>query len=137
MVAAVCSWHEHHARAGGEINRRLRHDEPMLVPAPALVEGYAVLTRLPSPHRLSGADALGVLDADFMRQARIVTLEASAYRDLLRRAPRGGVVGGRVYDAVIAECALRARASTLLTFNAGHFGAFADRGLEIVVPGGP
>ena len=53
MVAAVCSWHEHHQAAIGEIERRLRRRETIIVAAPALVETFAVLTRLPSPHRLS------------------------------------------------------------------------------------
>jgi predicted nucleic acid-binding protein len=44
------------------------------------------------------------------------------------------VSGGRTYDAVIAACALRARVTTLLTFDEEHFAAYADRGLEIVVP---
>jgi len=48
MVAAVCTWHEHHAAAAGEIERRLGRGERMAIPAPALVEAYAVLTRLPA-----------------------------------------------------------------------------------------
>ncbi len=39
----------------------------MLLPAPALVEAYAVLTRLPPPHRLSVPDALALLEANFIR----------------------------------------------------------------------
>src|SRR5439155_4456381 len=58
LVAAVCAWHEHHAAAAREIERRLAAGEPMIVAAPALVESYAVLTRLPPPHRLRPADAL-------------------------------------------------------------------------------
>lgn len=53
MIAAVCAWHEHHTRATEEIERRLSRGEEMIVAAPALVEAYAVLTRLPPPHRLS------------------------------------------------------------------------------------
>ena len=136
MVAAVCSWHEHHSRAGDEIGRRLRRAEAMIVAAPALVEAYAVLTRLPAPHRLSAADALAVLEASFMGATRVIALDGRSYRALLRRAPRESITGGRTYDAVIAECALRARAAALLTFNVGHFAEFAARGLEIVVPGG-
>lgn len=62
MVAAVCDWHEHHERAREEIERRLDRDEVMVTAAPALVEAYAVLTRLPAPHRLSPEDALVLID---------------------------------------------------------------------------
>jgi hypothetical protein len=37
-------------------------------------------------------------------------------------------------DAIIAECARRAKATTLLTFNVSHFMPFAGTGLDIVVP---
>jgi hypothetical protein len=53
----------------------------------------------------------------------------------LRRAPQEGIAGGRTYDAVIAECALKARRTALLTFNARHFASCSRLGLEIVVPG--
>ena len=135
MIAAVCGWHEHHDPAEQEIARRLRQAEPMVVAAPALVETYAVLTRLPAPHRLSPADALTLLEANFMQAGSIVALDGKSYRALLRRAPDDGIAGGQIYDAVIAACALRIKGTTLLTFNASHFLAFSQRGLEIVVPG--
>jgi predicted nucleic acid-binding protein len=51
MVAAVCEWHEHHSAATTEIERRLSRGERRMVPAHALAEAYAVLTRLPPPLR--------------------------------------------------------------------------------------
>ena len=137
MVAAVCTWHEHHGHAGGELNRRLAQKEPMILAAPALVEAYAVLTRLPPPHRLSATDALALLDANFLSAGRAVALTAVAYRALLRQAPSKRVAGGRTYDAVIAQCAVQARAAALLTFNAHHLLPLAIAGIEIVVPGSP
>ena len=106
----------------------------MLSAAPALIEGYAVLTRLPPPHRMAPADALALLDANFIRARRVLALDSKSYCDLLRRAPGEEVSGGRTYDAVIAACALRAKVTTLLTFDAEHFAAYSGRGLEIVVP---
>jgi predicted nucleic acid-binding protein len=135
MVAAVCTWHEHHERAAAEIETRLTRREPLIVAAPTLVEAYAVLTRLPPPYRLSPADALALVEENFIQAARIVALDARGYRTLVRRARDEGIRGGRIYDAVIATCALKARAAVLLTFNKDHFLPFADRGLEIVVPG--
>lgn len=135
MVAALCEWHEHHERAAREIERRLGDGESLVVAAPALVETYAVLTRLPAPHRLSPANSLALLEANFVvDDVRSVALEAADYLRLLRRASEGGLAGGRVYDAVIIACALAGRAGTLLTFNEGHFLPFATRRISIVVP---
>lgn len=135
MVAAMCTWHEHRDRAAEEIERRLSRDETMIVAAPGLVEAYAVLTRLPPPHRLSPADALALLEVNFMSVARIVALDGKSYLTLLRRARDDGVAGGLTYDAVIAVCAFKARAGEILTFNESHFLSFAARGMEVVVPG--
>lgn len=107
----------------------------MLVAGPALIEAYAVLTRLPAPHRLAAADAVALLDSNFIALGRVVALDAGAYRTLVRQAPGDGITGGRTYDAVIAACALKGKATTLLTLNEQHFVQFAAAGLEIVVPG--
>jgi predicted nucleic acid-binding protein len=135
MIAAVCGWHEHHRRAAAELNRRLSMNERMIVAAPALVEAYAVLTRLPPPHRLAAADAMELLTANSIRAGgRLVVLDAPSYRSLLNDSAAREIVGGRTYDAVIARCALRARANALLTFNQSHFVDVAPAGIEIVVP---
>jgi predicted nucleic acid-binding protein len=133
MIAAVCAWHEHHDPAAEEIEGRLDQGEGMVVAASALVESYAVLTRLPPPHRLSPRDALALLEANFMSASRIVALDGKSYLSLLRRAPDEGVAGGRTYDAVIFACAFKAKASALLTFNESHFLSFVSGEIEIIV----
>ena len=134
MIAAVCSWHEHHADAAKEIERRLAARAKMIVAAPALVEAYAVLTRLPPPHRLSPDTALTLIENNFWKLATVVALNAKSYQTLLVRAPKESVSGGRTYDAVIGACAEQGSASTVLTFNAADFTALG-RDFEVVVPG--
>jgi predicted nucleic acid-binding protein len=134
MIAAICSWHEHHRHAAREIQQRLQRREKLVVAAPAMVEGYAVLTRLPPPHRLSPEDSLTLLEANFIKGAVMIALQVGSYRDLLRQAPKNGVAGGQTYDAVIAMCAVKARASALLTFNPSDF-LFAAQQIDIIVPG--
>jgi predicted nucleic acid-binding protein len=134
MIAAMCSWHEHHELAANEIDRRLARREKMIVAAPALVEAYAVLTRLPPPHRISPEAAFTLLDNNFVKSVTVIALTAKSYEALLRLAPKKGVAGGRAYDAVIGTCAERGTASTVLTFNAGHFTALG-KDFAVVVPG--
>ena len=102
--------------------------------AHALIESFSVLTRFPAPHRISPADALALLEGNFMAPAGVVALTAPGYRQLLRRAASESVAGGRIYDGVIAACALRAKASAFLTFNAGHFADLSAAGLKVVTP---
>lgn len=133
IVAAVCTWHEHHGAAVTEVNRRLEMGERMAVPAPALVEAYAVLTRLPAPHRLSPVDAWTLVETGFIKLANVQALTAGAYKRLLRHVATAGIAGGRTYDLVIAECARKARAETLLTLNPRHFDP-APEGVAVVDP---
>ena len=135
MVAAVCGWHEHHERAAGEINRRLDSGEAMVIAGPALVESYAVLTRLPPPYRLSAGDALRVLELSFMNvSTELAVLSEEGYRDLLLEGPRRDITGGRMYDAVILACCVAAQVDVLLTFNERDFGRLAPERLALVVP---
>jgi predicted nucleic acid-binding protein len=133
LIAAVCGWHEQHRATAAEIERRLDLGERLSVAAHALSEAYAVLTRLPPPNRLAPGDAWELLRANFSDGVLVVALSARQHVALLRRLARAGVSGGRTYDGVIAECAVRAGAQALLTFNARHFEP-APPGLAIVVP---
>jgi predicted nucleic acid-binding protein len=134
MIAAVCSWHEHHEAAANEIDRRLAGRAKMVVAAPALVEAYAVLTRLPPPHRLTPEMAVLLLENNFMKLATVIALDAKSYERLLLEAPRKKLAGGRTYDTVIGACATQAKASTLLTFNAADFSGLGED-FDVVIPG--
>jgi predicted nucleic acid-binding protein len=121
MVAAVCAWHEHHADTASAIERRLERGERLTLASHAVAETYAVLTRLPAPHRLSPADAWALVDANFVARARLVTLNGRSYGTVLGRLAAAGIGGGRTYDAIIGECAGRGRVQALLTLNPRHF----------------
>jgi predicted nucleic acid-binding protein len=60
VVAALLGWHEAHEPARRALERGLAA-ERIVMPAPALLEAYAVMTRLPSPHRIRPADAAALL----------------------------------------------------------------------------
>ena len=132
LVAAVCPWHEHHGATSEELARRGKRGEEMVLAAPALVEAYAVLTRLPPPHRLKAADALGVLEGSFGR-ADVVALAGAETWAFLKPLPAAGVAGGSAYDALVAACARKARADVILTWNRRDFERVAE-GVEVASP---
>ena len=132
LVATVCSWHEHHARTIAELERREGVGEELVLAAHSLAEAYAVLTRLPAPNRLRSEDALALLEANW-RETPVVQLTAADVWSALRQAQRRGVIGGRTYDLLIAACALKAGARTIITWNVRHF-ATAAREIDVEVP---
>ncbi|MDH4083672.1 MAG: PIN domain-containing protein [Nitrospira sp.] len=131
MVATVCTWHEHHERAITEMERRLTERESLVIATPALIEAYAVLTRLPPPHRLSPRDTIALIETSFLTEGTLAGLDNKAFRPLLREAADHDIAGGRTYDWVIAACARAARVNTLLTFNSRDFLSFHLDDLEV------
>jgi predicted nucleic acid-binding protein len=125
LVAAVCSWHEHHEATRREIERRHASGQKLALSAHSLAEAYSVLTRLPEPHRLSPDDALALIESNW-GETRLVALTASDYRVTLRRCRDAALGGGAVYDALIAACARKARVSTLVTWDVGGFERFLE-----------
>jgi predicted nucleic acid-binding protein len=77
---------------------------------------------------------LTLLESNFLKLGALIALNAKSYENLLLRAPKNAVAGGRVYDAVIGACAEQAKASAVLTFNAGDFTALGQD-FDVVVPG--
>lgn len=120
LVAAVLPQHEHHAATVDDLTRRRAAGDVVVLAAYGLTEAYAVLTRLPSPHRLAAADALAVLERNWGKSETIALTAAETWR-VLRDQAAAGMGGGRIYDAQIAQCARKARAGEILTWNLRHF----------------
>ena len=133
MVAAICTWHERHGAAVAAIEQRLDRGDRLAVAAHAVVEAYAVLTRLPAPHRLAPADAWALVKTNFVQPANVVALTGPAYIALLNRLASTGIGGERSYDAVIALAAGQAKVDTLLTFNPRHFDP-PPAGVSVIEP---
>jgi predicted nucleic acid-binding protein len=133
LVALLCSWHEHHAATLREMNQRARSGDRVVLAGHSLVETFAVLTRLPYPFRLSEQDALRLLQENFAKTP-VVTLTSAQYWRVLKECSEKKISGGQSYDAVIASCARKAKATVLLTWNRDHFARFQDKNLRIEAP---
>jgi predicted nucleic acid-binding protein len=133
LVALACAWHEHYEATRIDLERRERHGERILLACHALVEAYAVLTRLPPPHRRSPDEALALLRGSW-EDHESVSLSSREHWEFLDSVQAASVSGGRTYDALIAACARKAKAFTLLTWNLSHFEGLGGNGLEIVSP---
>lgn len=77
----------------------------MIVAAPALIETYSVLTRLPAPHRLSPAAALSVVEANFLGRVTIVALDEERVRRSSTERSRGRSLGRA--DLRCRDCGVR------------------------------
>lgn len=121
LVAAALPQHEHHATTLADLARRRAAGHTFLMAAHAVLEAYAVLTRLPPPHRLAPADAAAVLDRNWGAHESLSLTGPETWR-LLRQHAAAGMTGGRVYDGAIAACARKGKADQIVTWHVRHFG---------------
>ena len=118
LVAAVSVQHVHH---GPSLAVYLAANKNQAgCAAHSLAEVYATLTRLPGKQRMSCEQSLLFLD-EIKDRLRTVTLDGDEYSAAIADAAAEGIVGGMIYDALIARCAMKARAETIYTWNIDHF----------------
>lgn len=98
------------------------------------LEFYSVSTRLPPEFRLTAADAHRLLDEEVFGRMTVHDLPAEDRLPLLRAAVQDGTIGGRIYDAHIAEVARAAGARVVVTDNRRHFLAALRHGIRVETP---
>jgi predicted nucleic acid-binding protein len=134
IIAGVLTWHQHHEAAAKELTVLLSSPAEVILPLQALVEAYSVMTRLPSPHRLSGKDALDILEGSLKERATVVGLDGEEGWELISDLSRRQIAGSTSYDGLIVSCARKGGARRILTFNRAHFERLGPDRIEIVVP---
>ena len=88
--------------------------------AHSLAEVYATLTRMPGKRRISGEQAM-LFIGNIRERLSIVALSGEEYADALRASAAWGIVGGAIYDAMLAHCALKSKAQAIYTWNTRHY----------------
>lgn len=124
LVAAFYGRHEHHGPSLALLAEQRRSTG--YTAAHCLAEVYSVLTGMPGKDRLSPHEALLFL-GDVRQRLTTISLEGSEYFTALEGAAATGVAGGSIYDAVIAQCALKADVQALYTWNVRHFRRFGEQ----------
>lgn len=135
LVAGLLSWHVHHEMASAQLIALLVSQIEIVIPLPALVEAYSVMTRMPPPHRLGSKDAFEILESSLRHRVALVGLDGDEGWGLLQDISQRSITGGTAYDGLILACARKGGARRLLTFNRPHFERIATEEIEIVVPG--
>jgi predicted nucleic acid-binding protein len=118
LVAAFYGDHEHHAPSL-DLLVRFRKGQACCS-THSLAEVYATITGMPGKWRVGGDAALLFL-RDVRERLTLVSLSSSEYFKLLEEAAAGQMAGGAIYDALLGQCALKADAEVLYTWNVKDF----------------
>jgi predicted nucleic acid-binding protein len=95
--------------------------------AHSLAEVYSTLTRMPGRDRVSAEQAM-LFIGSIRDRLSVVALTANEYADALETFSELGIVGGAIYDALLARCAIKAKAEVIYTWNLRHY---APCGIEV------
>ncbi len=124
LVATFYGEHEHHEPS---FNLFLQQKKSTgCTAAHCLTEVYSVVTGMPGKNRSSPDEALLFL-SDVRDRLELITLDAIEYFKVLENAVSSGISGGAAYDAIIAHCALKAKARTIYTWNVKHFNRLGEQ----------
>jgi len=96
------------------------------------IEFYAVSTRLPEEVRLLPSDAWRLVEEEILSRFEVRQIPDDHRRSFLHAAADDRLVGGRIYDAHIAEVARVARVRVVVTDNLRHFAGLRRHGVEVV-----
>jgi predicted nucleic acid-binding protein len=118
LVAAFLEDHIHHEPSLTTL--RTADKKYACCAAHSLAEVYSVLTRMPGKYRLGGEQVMLFLET-IRDRLTIVSLDSGEYYSAIGEAAAAGIVGGTIYDALVARCALKAKTETIYTWNVSHF----------------
>lgn len=122
-IPMFASWHEDH----GAVTSLL--SETLAIPAHAMLETYAVLTRLPEPHRAPGPVVATWLDRQF--DEILDPPAGKAHRRFVRRLGDANITGGRSYDALVAATCI-AHGRPLVSADDRARRTYDELGLEVI-----
>ena len=121
LIAGMLTDHQYHAEAVAWLAAAKAGRYELVVSGHSLVEAYSVLTRLPRTPKITPAEAKQLLDVNVTSVAKIVSLSGAENVALLDEMVSRNVVGGMVYDAIIARAAELVGVDRLITINEKHF----------------
>lgn len=119
LVPAFLEDHPLHTLGLSWLEQVLREEILGYVSIHALAELYAVLTRIPRQPRLLPSEVETLLGN--LIKFEKVSLDADDYINVIRKLVTLNLSGGVIYDALIAQAALKAKVDLLLTANPKDF----------------
>ncbi len=121
LVSALVAVHPNHSIAFPWLEQAKNKKFDLIISCHSLAELYHVLTRYPVKPVFTPEIVQKVIETDLLPIAQLINLDSSDYISLIRKMADHKLVGGIIFDAIIAKVAENAKVDTLLTFNLKDF----------------
>ncbi len=133
LVSACIRQHPHYERARPLLENIAGGHQQGVMSAHSLAEAFSALTSVPVVPRILPSEAMEIISVNIRRHFQIIAITPEMYDRAVEVCAERGIGGGKVYDALLIECARHSRAERIYTFNLGDFRRLAPDLIERVV----
>ena len=119
LVAAILTGHNSHAVCLPQLQKAQAREVQGIISTHTLAELYSVLTRIPQT-QITPVLAQKTI-RDNLQTFEVVPLTAEDYMAAIDLMVQHQIPGGGIFDALIAQAAIKAEADVILTLNPKHF----------------
>ena len=121
LVAACVRQHPHHERARPVLESVAVGKVAGLMSAHSVAEAFSALTSMPMMPRILPSEARDIVARNFQRYFELIAVAPEMYARAIETCVGRGLGGGKVYDALLIECARVSDADRIYTFNLADF----------------
>ena len=120
LVAGCVRRHPHFARAR-PLLQSVASGEEGVISCHSLAEAYSALTCLPLRPAILPVEAEAIINTNIRPHFRLQAVTSTMYERAVQACVRRSLPGGKVYDALLLECAREAGCDRIYTFNVSDF----------------
>lgn len=120
LIAALVVSHPQHAICFPRLKASESKQVEGFISTHSLAETYSVITRLPVQPRIAPEQAQSII-TDISQHLNTIPLLSDDYLAAIAQMAALNLPGGGIFDALIAQAALKAEVDILLTLNSNHF----------------
>jgi predicted nucleic acid-binding protein len=131
LVPAIIVNHPQHSVCFSHLRAAKSAQIQGFISTHSLAETYSVITRLPIQPRINPQQAQ-IIVVDISQYLQGIPLLVNDYQDAIALMATLNLPGGAIFDALIAQAALKAEVDALLTLNPNHFTRLSNAIAHIV-----
>lgn len=133
LVAACIRKHPHYERARPLLEAIASGKETGVISAHSIPETFSALTSVPLVPRITPSEAQTIIATNIQRHFQLVTVTPDLYARAVTNCVGRGLGDGKVYDALLIECARHSNADRIYTFNLHDFRRLAPDLVDRIV----
>jgi predicted nucleic acid-binding protein len=121
LIAAFVESYPKHKSALSFLTKAKNKEFELFVSSHTILEIYSVLTSAPFKPKITPQIVNRLIENNVKEIAKTIYLTDEDYFKIVENMSNSNFSGGLVYDAIIVECALKAKVDEILTLNSKDF----------------